>query len=833
MEQRKEIQGWKLCDLHSGKTVAASVPGDITYDLYRAGVIPNPHYGENHKQLRWIAERDFVYTASFSVDDAMLSQDEVYMVFDGVDLFADITLNGTVLGYTENAFLQYRYEVKRLLKREDNIIEVKLHSTVKKMQKIDAEGYISIFNRQRMFIRKPQCHFGWDWAPNMPAYGLCGGVYLEACSRHRIEDVTYRARTDGTITFIVELSYDVRTLVDEMGIPEKEGQTPSDGEFLVFALETAPGSGVYTEKTLKVTSCKDFMNFSVEDPQLWWPNGYGAQPFYNYRVTLYRGGEPVSQKQGRCALREVILEQKPVGDNQMTFAFRVNGKKIFANGSNWVPLDCFTGVITEEKYRRMVELARDCNMNMLRVWGGGLYEPDCFYDACDEMGILIFQDFMWACSDLPENDPQWQENAIRECEYQVKRLRNHPCIAYWSGMNEKVGALVRQMQKGDFFLDYILPGLVSRLDPTRPFGAQSPIGLSGALNDGNSGDTHAASLDRAFVERTEEGRSTIHRYREFTAGKKVSFLSECAVQGPNSLETLKKAYLSEKLWPISDQWVDRMTCNPYDGIGGIPFVEKLNLFVTDLYGKAESVEEFVAKGMQFQAEILRVELERARANTPDCAGFMNWMYSEIWANGAWALVDYYTEPKQAYYQLRRSFRPVLGTFIQNEQGDTDFVLVNNSGESATVKAEYGLRTYAGESLETVIREITLEHDSTFCEKVQFPVDRADTYLYVRCDDGKEQWSSVYSPDLWSRAPHMGTCTVSTQRITDNKVRLTVTADGFVKGLFIHFPDNYRYSYSDNYLDLEHGQQQVVEITCSDPIDLTQMVVTVFGKEEKI
>lgn len=392
---------------------------------------------------------------------------------------------------------------------------------------------------------------------------------------------------------------------------------------------------------------------------------------------------------------------------------------------------------------------------------------------------------------------------------------------------------MRQMQKGDFFLDYILPGLVSRLDPTRPFGAQSPIGLSGALNDGNSGDTHAASLDQAFVERTEEGRSTIHRYREFTAGKKVSFLSECAVQGPNSLETLKKAYLSEKLWPISDQWVDRMTCNPYDGIGGIPFVEKLNLFVTDLYGKAESVEEFVAKGMQFQAEILRVELERARANTPDCAGFMNWMYSEIWANGAWALVDYYTEPKQAYYQLRRSFRPVLGTFIQNEQGDTDFVLVNNSGESATVKAEYGLRTYAGESLETVIREITLEHDSTFCEKVQFPVDRADTYLYVRCDDGKEQWSSVYSPDLWSRAPHMGTCTVSTQRITDNKVRLTVTADGFVKGLFIHFPDNYRYSYSDNYLDLEHGQQQVVEITCSDPIDLTQMVVTVFGKEEKI
>ena len=820
------------CSTLSNSKIKAHVPGDITCDLWKSGIIENPYYGQNHKDIRWIFDQDFIYTSVFDVDAEMLQCDEVLLTFDAVDLFSEITLNGYCIGTTKNMFLQYVFNIKPYLQLSGNVLQVKMQSTTKVAQKYNCDGYMGIFNLPRIFLRKTQCHFGWDWAPNLPGYGICGEVRLEGVSQYRIDDITYRTRNDGKITFITELNYCIHPTVDEMGVPIPNTSVPFDNDELVYRVEKQPGSGVYIEKTISVTGRKNIFNISLDDPQLWWPVGYGTQPLYHYTVSLYRNGKCVCEKSGRFAIREVSLVQEPKSEQFVGFEFYINGVKIFAQGSNWVPIDCFTGSIEDKKYKDLLQLAANANMNMLRVWGGGLYEKDVFYNTCDELGIMVWQDFMNACSDLPENDLPWQENAIEECEYQIRRLRNHPCIVYWCGGNEKVGSFVRQRPKGDFFIDYILTGIVSRMDPTRPFGRQSPCSFTELGSDSVSGDCHSSSFDRPFFDWMQTGTNTVTQYRKFVSEKIYPFLSENASFGPHSVATNRKIYPVDKQWPLNEYWFDRMTCNPYDGMGGYPFAKKLDVLIEGMYGKAQSMEDYVAKGMVLHAECMRAELEWVRVHKAVTGGFMNWMYSDIWPCGTWSVVDYYTEPKQVYYQMKRSLRPVLATFFMDTDGTTKLSVDNGSNKPVKLNVTYGKRTYAGETVQSEKIQITLDCGEVCHKAVSFPVEDPNTYLFVTWDDGEKVESNVYSPDMWRSAEFSGSYTIETEQMEPCKAKITVKANGFVKGLYLSFPDNCNYRFSDNYLDVEDGQEVTVTVTAEHPIDLQQLMTTDYAKMAK-
>ena len=810
----------------------ANVPGDITDDLYRAGIIADPYYGLNHNDLAWISQQDFTYSCHFSVEEDILAQEEVLLNLNGVNLFAAIYLNGQLLGNTENMFLQYTYEVKSLLRENDNILQVKFHSTAKEMDKIDCTGYFGVFNTPRIFLRTVQCGFSWDWMPNIPSYGISGAVTLEGVSATRIEDVTYRAHNDGKITFIAEVNYDIEPTVDDYGAPIPGTGTPRKDDKLEFWMETVPGCGKFEKKTIEMMGTRSFVNFFVEEPQLWWPVGYGAQPMYRYRVILHRDGKVVSEKEGKCAFREVKLVEEPKNDRMVGFEFYINDTKVFAKGSNWIPADCFIGRITEKRYRDLLTLVKDCNMNMLRVWGGGLYEHDAFYDICNELGIMVFQDFMFACSDIPENNPAWEKNALADCEYQLKRLRNHPCVVYWSGGNEKTGTCVHQVPKGDFFIDYMLTGLVRRMDPTRPFGRQSPCGLTEVSNNIFSGDSHCGSLDASTANWLETGKTIVTDYRKLVSSRVVGFVSECNGYGPDSLQTMQKNYPADKLWPINEYWVDRMTSNPYDGHGGVPFAVRMQQHITDLYGKPDSIESFVAKGMMFYAELLRTEVEWVRANQPVTAGILNWMFGDIWPCGTWSLVDYYLEPKQVYYQMRRSFKPVYATFIENAEGVTELAVMNETGKPVTVQVEYGCRKFSGETLNSKTVEITLEHGVAYREAVDFAVDCKSAYLYTALTNDGATVRNVYSPDMWRTAELSGTYTVESTLVEPCKASIKIKANGFVKGLYLSFPENCGYRFSDNYLDIEDSQEVVVEVTAENPIDLQQLKLADYTEQIK-
>lgn len=822
----RKISNWYLLINNNVKTcIQASVPGDISYDLFSAGVITDPYFGLNHLEHGWIIRSDFEYETRFDVDEEMMAQDEVILEFEGIDTFSQIYLNGHKLGDTDNMFLAYTYSVKDLLKKKDNVLCVKMLSTAKEMERVSRDGYFGTFNVERLFIRKAQCHFGWDWAPDMPGYGIYKPVKLYGASSRRINDVSYKAYNDGNVTFVVEMNYNTRAQIDFQGVVIKEVDKEIKNDIIRYTLATLPDTPLENAnpivKEQKVTGSKNFINFAIDNPQLWWPVGYGEHPLYSYKVELVHGDEVLDSKEGRMAFREVALSQKPLDENSLEYKIIINGVPVFIKGSNWVPAECFTGTIKNEKYEKLISIAKDGNLNMLRVWGGGIYENDIFYDICDENGMLVWQDMMFACSDIPEDVPEFVENCKKEINYQIKRLRNHPSIIYWCGGNEKTGSYGLQISKGDYFIDVLIRGMIANLDDTRPFARQSPCSITDVGNDMTSGESHAGCYEGALV-------AGVDKYRDLVSEKVVPFISECANMGPGSLESIKKMFPEDKLWPMNEYWHDRLMDNPYAAVL-MPFADRQKFYADNLYGETKSIEDFICKGMTSHAEVLRAEIEYARFNKGRTWGFMNWMFSDIWPSGTWSIVDYYLEPKQAFYQMKRSYEPQLLTFVQGNDNKTYLALMNDTYDVASGSLEYGLKTLDGKILWSKTVDVNVEAFGIYKIEIEKEITAPNAFLYAKGVVNDKSISTLYSHSMWNNCKFESDYTYEA-RYNEGKIDITFKANKFAKGITIRLPENYKYIYSDNYIDVPAGEEKTVTIYGASLDDMSKIVVTDFAKE---
>ncbi len=815
-------ENWKV--QYKGKALPATVPGDVTLDLWKNGVIQNPYYGMNHKELHWIIGSDFEYQTAFDLPEDICSSEEILLEFDSIDTFADIYLNGQLLGHTEDMFLKYSFSAKGIAKPTGNVLTVKLLSTGQVMDKIDDKGYFGTFNVKRLFIRKAQCHFGWDWAPDMPGYGICGDVTISGVPQNRMADVHYKSYNDGTVSLFADLTYNIRPQIDFNGNPIRESSPECANDQLRYILAANPDEPLTAEnalvQTVKVTGKKNFCNFCIEAPALWYPCGYGAHPLYAYRVELIRDGKVIDSRSGNLAFREIQLSQKPYDADHMEYKLLVNGREVFVKGSNWVPAECFIGSIQDEKYYRLVQQAADANFNMLRVWGGGIYEKDVFYDICDKMGMMVWQDLMFACADIPEDDPKFVELTRKEIEYQICRLRNHPSIVYWCGGNEKTGSYGLQICRGDYFVDVILRGLVANLDDSRPYARQSPCSLTDVGNDRTSGESHAGSFESSLA-------AGVLRYRDNISGSAVSFVSECAIMGPGSLESLKKIFPADKLWPINEYWDDRLMDNPYAAIL-MTFAKRQEHYADTLYGKSDTVEQFIAKGMTVHAETMRAEIEFARAN-PNCGGFMNWMYSDIWPSATWSVVDYYCEPKQVYYQMKRSFAPLLVTFVQDAEKQLQLVMMNDSAKAVAAKVTYGLRTLQGKTQWSKTVSVGCAQNEKVTLNIEDAYQGENCYLFAEYELDGEKKSTVFSYEMWHNCQFSSDYSYTVTE-ENGKLAVTVKANAFAKGVTLRLPENCNYTYSDNYIDLQAGEEVTVYIYGTEPGDAQKLQVTDFGRE---
>ncbi|HKD76793.1 MAG TPA: glycoside hydrolase family 2 protein, partial [Ktedonobacterales bacterium] len=474
----------------------ARVPGTVQQDLLAAGIIPDPYFDANETQIQWVGEQDWLYRAQFDLPEGMRDAPQIDLCCAGLDTFATVWLNGTRLSSSENMFVPQRVPITSYARETGNELLVQFASPWREGKAAEQlYGVRTGWNgdASRMYVRKAPYHYGWDWGPTILTIGPWQPITLEA----------YAARI-AEIACPVQLSEDhaVAQFPVTVHLVLAGGQ-PIDGWRVEIDL-VGPEGEIVASHHLTVDSpvCKH--TFHVSQPRLWWPLGHGDQPLYEIRVRLAKEDAIMDERQLRVGVRRIELVQAPIADQAGTsFYFRVNDAPIFCQGANWIPADNFLPQVTPERYRQWLELARDAHMNMVRVWGGGIYEQDVFYDLCDEMGLLIWQDFMFACGMYPAHE-HFLANITAEAEAQIRRLRHHPSVALWSGNNEDylvarkdyqpaIAPDVDEAFPARAIYERRLPELCARLDPDRPYWPGSPYTPAEFGDDPNGmtgGDRH-------------------------------------------------------------------------------------------------------------------------------------------------------------------------------------------------------------------------------------------------------------------------------------------------------------------------------------------------------
>jgi len=644
--------------------LTGEVPGDVYHDLLRAGEVPDPFVGDAELDVQWVGESDWTYSRTIEVDESTLDHTEHRLVFEGLDTVAEVSVDGQVVGSTDDMHRRYEFDVGDALQAGENEISVAFGSAVDYAARRAAEYpydvraiEFPVEQPHRNFVRKAQCHFGWDWGTCLPTVGIWRDVELVAFSEPRITDVAVgQEHDDSGEDLRVDLQVDVRV------------EAPTAGEFdATVAVEDA---GAETTETLSLSGGVEVatVDLAVEDPDLWWPAGHGDQPLYDLTVDLAPaedaaaaiGSADVATE--RIGFREIDLvrERDEAGES---FGFEVNGVPIYAKGANWIPTDGIPSRVESADYRRLLGDAVEANMNTIRVWGGGIYEREAFYETCDELGLLVWQDFMFACALYPADD-EFLDTVEAEAAYQVRRLASHPSIALWCGNNENeemlrewIGEETEDYDRytADYdalYLDTLEP-IVERVDPDdRAYWPSSP---------------HSTSSD-ALPNDTSEG--DVHFWDVWHSGAPFSdyldaeprFASEFGYQSFPSTETLSTVLDEDDFNPTAPL-MEHHQRNP----GGN---ERILQRMADHFRVPWSFEEFVYLSQVQQALAMRTAIGHWRRLQPHCAGTLYWQLNDMWPVASWSSIEYGGRWKALHHAARRFYAPVLVSIVPvDEDGD--------------------------------------------------------------------------------------------------------------------------------------------------------------------
>ena len=653
-EGRIDLAGeWRLEQVGKSEVnCPITVPGDVHTALLAAKLIPDPYYSANEYQTLWVGRVDWVQRRVFDVPAGFLGAADVTLRLDEVDTFATVTLNGHALPRMDNRFRRWDFDVKRLLRTGRNEIEVRFDSAIREGRRLAAaerESYHmqNTFFQQAMFVRKPMCHGGWDWGPCIMTAGLLGRVELLATSVARIDHVYCDQKFDaGRTRCAVTVNAEVFS--------------PAGGE-TAFSVKLGD---VASSRTVALKPGTNKLSAAVEvaSPRLWWPVNEGEQNLYALEVCA--GGARVSRKIG---LRTVELVTEPdaepyarLGRRGTNMCFRVNGRDVFARGSNWIPCDALESR-QPAKWRGLVKAAAAANMNMLRIWGGGRFEGDGFYEACDEFGVMLWHDFMFSCALYPDNDAFYA--SVREEEtYQVKRLRDHPSIALWCGDNECISMLVgdigwpdeRARHAANFTRRAALGrAVVAAHDPARPYWTSSPSanGNDDSVLDcrrtGASGDIHNWSV--------YFGWKPCWNFYDF----QPRFCSEFGSQSMPTAEVGETFAPPESVRELGADFMYHQK-TPQGNRRLVDFLRR------QFFAPATGLD-FIYLTQVHQALAVKTACEYYRSLEPWCMGALVWQLDDNWPVASWSSIEYGGKWKPLHYQLKRTFAPLLLAIAPTEE----------------------------------------------------------------------------------------------------------------------------------------------------------------------
>lgn len=676
--------------------IAGTVPGCVHTDLQRAGLLGDIFWRDNSKSCRWIEDRDFTYTKTFTVEDPA---GNAWIEFDGLDTYCDVLLNGKQIGAADNMHIPYAFPVDGVLRDGENVLQVKFRSAVREVAGFPQAP--AAFTAERLRTRRIQCTYSWDWVDRFVTCGIYRDVRLVFRNPNEIDNVYVYTKNINPYAAQLHMDIAIRDIVPET-------------DWVHIEIADPDGRTVF-EKSRKILTPLIGENIDIRDAKLWYPAGYGAQSLYTIKVST-----PTSGKQFRYGIRELTILQledlpgseeetlcreiqnlpfvKEFDRNRSTAGFTLlcNGVKIMCKGGNWVPCEPFPSNETPEKIRRLLSLAVLGNVNMLRVWGGGIFERDEFYDICDELGILVTQDFLMACGTYPEKEQWFLDALAQETKAAALRLRNHACLAWWSGDNEN--AVHGNENKTDFdgytAATYgILPTL-REYDPMRYFLPSSPYG-GDMYSSATRGTTHNTFYLGAIFQAIRE--SDLSEYRDLFGSMYSRFSAEQAALGLPFVSSLRKFMTEEDIFG-EDRTVSEFHTKNNPGLD-LSLFEYINIMTRKLFGEYTDGKDRARKQQMLHCEWIRVTLEAHRIHKWFSSGILYWMYNDCWpaANG-WSIVDYYARPKPAFYAFQRAAKPVIVS-LEKKNGNILVHCCNDSLETVSGEGKLYLHDiHTGENL---------------------------------------------------------------------------------------------------------------------------------------
>lgn len=783
------------------------VPGCVHTDLIENKVIENIFYRDNSKKIQWIENCDFTYTKKFTVDSL---SDNAYLEFDGLDTYADIYLNGTKLGEVDDMFIPHEFCADGVLLEGENTLEIRFFSPIKRVEGLPL--YAGAFTRERMNTRRVQCTYSWDWVDRFVTMGIYRPARLAFREKNEIDNVYVYTHDVNPYSAQVKIEIELRDFADCGDVVHIEIRDP-DGNVVLSKDRVAFQKKIYD-------------TVDIANARLWYPVGYGEQPLYTVTVT-----SPTSKKVEKIGIRKVTILQieDPEGSEYKNlslelqklphlaefdkntspagFIILVNNIKIMCKGGDWVPCDPFPSEESPEKITRLLEMSVAGGVNMIRIWGGGIFERDEFYTECDRLGILVSQDFLMACGTYPEHEEWFIKALNRETRAAALRLRNRACLVYWCGDNENAvyGTENTNNFPGYRSATFGAEPILRELDPHRCFLASSPYGgeLYGSGTRGTSHVTSYLGDIFPYIENTD-----MKNYRNYFDRMLTRFCCEYPAFGMSFASSLEKYMTNEDVF--GDDKMEMLEFhtknNPY--LGTTLFDTYLDM-AQKVFGEFSSGEDRIRKYQLVHCETIRLSMELYRRNKGYSWGLTYWMLNDCWpAAAGWSLIDYYACPKPAYYTFMRSTKPVIAA-LSEKNGKFSLHVCNDALQGVTGNAKLYVHDFK-ENCDVWVKSIAFNVNENASEKI-FECDFAelDALLnentVILCDLESDLGCdrALFVKDRFSDLAIEFTTPVI---VSEDENEYVITTENFNPYVVLDVP----YLLSDNCFTLKAGEKKTVK-----------------------
>lgn len=803
-------RGWMFAQSGTDRWLPATVPGTVHQDLLRHRLLLNPFFGLNEEKIQWVENEDWEYKTTFTVTEEQLARDAALMTFEGLDTYASVYLNGSLLLKADNMFVGYSVPVKEVLRKGENRLHVFFRSPIKETLPQRASNGFDYpadndhsDKRLSIFTRKAPYSYGWDWGIRMVTSGIWRPVTLRFYDRASISD--YHVKQLSLTGQLAEVSNELE--INSVSPEKTEAEVVvscslKNGEPLTVRRKVALNPGINRVK----------VPVEIKNPVRWMPNGWGEAVLYDFTAQVVCQGKTVASEHRRIGLRTVRLVQEEDGQG-MSYYFEVNGIPLFAKGANFIPADNMLPSMTDERYAALFQDIKAANMNVIRVWGGGTYEDNRFYDLADENGILVWQDFMFACTIYPA-DPMFLKRVAEEADYNIKRLRNHACLALWCGNNEILEGLKYWGWKSrftpevyeEFYRNYdklfreLLPAKVKEWDEGRSYVHSSPYFANwGRPDSWKIGDSHNWGI--WYGKKTFESSDT-------EIGR---FISEFGFESFPEMKTIA-TFASPEDYEIESKV---MNAHQKSSQGN----DLIRTYMERDFIVPEKFEDFVYVGLVLQGQGMRHGFEAHRRNRPYCMGTLYWQLNDSWPVVSWSSIDYYGNWKALHYQAQRAFAPLIVNAIQ-EDGNLNVYLISDKLEdTGGLTLDMKLTDFSGKRLARKSVKVEAPANSSvkvFGEALDAWVDETKRntcflLLALRDRNGREVARDVHYFVPTKELDLPQTAVRCKLKVADGSCEVTLSSPKLAKDVFVQIP--YQGArFTDNFFDLLPGETRKIVIT---------------------